>query len=112
MQQLWAPMPLLTRAPSLTCCCVVGMAMCMGCWQLRMRMLPPLSLLSQHVAVVSGQQVPLEPRLLDARLAFLLDHRVADRVLLPGAAMLEAAVADAHCLLVSPLIRSCWPWQQ
>jgi hypothetical protein len=44
----------------------------------------------------AGRELALACRLGGARLAYLLDHRVAGRALLPAAAMLELAMAAAH----------------
>ena len=60
---------------------------------------PPHALLSQLAA--SRPVVQLQAKLGTATLTYLWDHIVAGRSLLPGAAMLEAALAAARLLLES-----------
>ena len=73
----------------------------------RLWVLPQLSSLMQMAWVKSSQLKSLAPevvlvsKLAEPRLAFLWDHMVGGKVLLPGAAMLEAAAAAGRVLLSS-----------
>jgi acyl transferase domain-containing protein len=79
-------------------------------WQhQRLWLMPQLSLLAQQAYCHRGNssKVTFEVDLSHAALSMLWDHQVAGQVLLPGAAMLEAAAASALAA-ASPAFSTAW----